>query len=46
MSLEGPLLKTLKVGHQATLTFYDSRQQKITVPVSLAGFTAAYAALK
>ena len=46
MALERPLLKTLKVGHQATLTFYDSRQQKITVPVSLAGFTAAYAALK
>ncbi len=46
MALEGALLKTLKGGRQATLTFYDGQQQKITVPISLAGFTAAYAALK
>lgn len=46
MALEGALLKNMKGGQQATLTFFDSRQQKITVPVSLAGFTAAYAALK
>ncbi len=45
MALEGALLKSLKGGRQATLTFYDSQQQKITVPISLAGFTAAFAAL-
>ena len=46
MALEGELLKNLKSGRLAKLAFHDSRQQKITVPVSLAGFTAALAALK
>ncbi len=46
MALEDALLKTLKGGRQATLIFYDGRQQKITVPISLAGFSAAFAALK
>ena len=46
MALEGALLKRLKAGQQAKLAFHDSRQKQITVPVSLAGFTAALAALK
>ena len=46
MALEGELLQNLKSGRQAKLAFRDSRQQQITVPVSLAGFTAAFAALK
>ncbi len=46
MALEGELLKNLKSGQQAKLAFQDSQQQQITVPVSLAGFTAALAALK
>jgi len=46
MALVGDLLKRLKQGKLAKLAFHDSRQQQITVPVSLAGFTAALAALK
>ncbi len=46
MALVGDLLKSLKAGRLAKLAFHDSRQQQITVPVSLAGFTAALAALK
>ena len=46
IDLVGDLLKNMKVGGQAKLAFYDSSQQRITVPVSLAGFTAALAALK
>ncbi|MBT3534881.1 MAG: invasion associated locus B family protein [Rhodospirillaceae bacterium] len=46
MALVGELLKNLKAGQLAQLVFHDSRQQQITVPVSLAGFTAALAALK
>ncbi|MDP6692126.1 MAG: invasion associated locus B family protein [Alphaproteobacteria bacterium] len=46
MDLEGTLLKDLQAGQQATLIFFDAQQQQIVVPVSLAGFTAAYAALK
>ena len=46
ITLDGDLLKRLKAGRLAKLAFHDSRQQQITVPVSLAGFTAALAALK
>lgn len=46
LALEGDLLKRLKAGQQAKLAFHDSRQKQITVPVSLAGFTAALKALK
>ncbi len=46
LTLEGTLLKDLKAGQKATLVFFDAQQQQIIVPVSLAGFTAAYAALK
>ena len=46
LALNGELLKDLKSGRQAKLAFHDSRQQQITIPVSLAGFTAAFAALK
>ncbi|MDA1098038.1 MAG: invasion associated locus B family protein [Proteobacteria bacterium] len=46
MALEGELLKNLKSGRQAKLAFHDSQQKEISVPVSLAGFTAAFAALK
>ncbi len=46
MALIGNLLKNMRAGQQAKLAFHDSRQQRITVPVSLAGFTAALAALK
>ena len=46
MTLDSALLKTLKGGKAAKLAFHGSQQQKITVPVSLAGFTAAFAALK
>lgn len=46
MALEDKLLKDMKIGRQAKLAFHDSQQQQITVPVSLAGFTAAFAALK
>ena len=46
MALVGELLKKLKTGQMAKLAFHDSQQQRITVPVSLAGFTAAFAALK
>ena len=44
--LVGDLLKNMKAGSRAKLTFHDSRQQRINVPISLAGFTAALAALK
>lgn len=46
MALEKALLQKLKAGQQAKLAFRDSRQQQINVPVSLAGFTAAFAALQ
>ncbi len=46
MALEGELLENLKSGRLAKVAFQDSRQQQITVPISLAGFTAAFAALK
>ena len=46
IDLVGDLLKSMKAGGRAKLEFHDSRQQRITVPVSLAGFTAALAALK
>ncbi len=46
INLDKKLLKKLQDGSRATVVFQDSRQQKITVAVSLAGFTAAYAALK
>ena len=46
IDLVGDLLKNMKAGSRAKLAFYDSSQQRITVPVSLAGFTAALAALK
>jgi invasion protein IalB len=36
----------LKSGRLAKLTFRDGQQKQITVSVSLAGFTAALAALK
>ncbi len=45
MALEGALLRNLKSGRQATLVFRDSQQREIVVPISLAGFTAAFAAL-
>ncbi len=46
MALVGELLQSLKNGRQAILTFRDSQQREIIVPISLAGFTAALAALK
>ena len=46
MALVGELLKKLMAGRMAKLAFHDSQQQRITVSISLAGFTAAFAALK
>ena len=46
IDLVGDLLKNMKAGSRAKLTFHDSHQQRIKVPISLAGFTAALAALK
>jgi invasion protein IalB len=46
MALIGELLKKLRAGRMAKLAFHDSQQRRITVPVSLAGFTAAFAALR
>ena len=46
MALVGDLLKSLKSGSLAQLTFRDGQQKQITVSVSLAGFTAALGALK
>lgn len=46
IDLVGDLLKKMKAGSRAKLAFHNSSQQRITVPVSLAGFTAALAALQ
>ncbi len=39
-------LGALKKGTEANFTFKDSRGRKLTVPISLAGFTAALNAIK
>ena len=44
--LEEGLVESMKAGKQAKVTFYDASRRPVELPVSLAGFTAAYEALK
>ena len=45
VTLEDDVLAKLKAGQKATATVYRPDNQAVGVPISLSGFTAAYAAL-
>lgn len=44
--LEERMLRALKKGAKANITFHDMRRKPVTIPVSLRGFTAALRSLK
>lgn len=45
-ALDAEALAALKAGRQARVDFYDGTRRKISVPVSLLGFTAGFATLQ
>ena len=46
LALDDALLAALKRGRRARVSFYDGTRTKVSVPVSLLGFTAGFGALR
>lgn len=45
VAMDAELIETLRSGNEATFSFFQTPEQGIGIPVSLDGFTAAFAAL-